>query len=93
VNEAAEFKLRAERKAGEMLREMPKHPPGPAKQDPSHDDRDPPKLEDIGISYSQSSRWQAVASVEERTFEAYIRTVKPSDGELTTAGLLRDEER
>ena len=60
-NDAAELKLSAERKAGALLAEMEKHPPG---RYPSHRVRDiPPKLEDIGISYKQSSRWQVEASV------------------------------
>ena len=63
MNDCAEIKLLAERKAGEMLRDMEMNkgtrlggnivqPPG-----------DEPTLSEIGVSKSQSSRWQAVASV------------------------------
>ena len=67
--EVAALKLRTERKAGVLLAEREKHPPGP---DPSHRVRDlPPKLEEIGISYKQSSRWQLEASVPEEEFERH----------------------
>ena len=55
---------------------MPKHPPGPDKQDRLHDVTDPPKLADIGISRGQSSRFQAVADLPEPDFEAHITAVK-----------------
>ncbi len=51
-NEAAELKVRTERKLGQMLTEMPKHPPGP---DRLLEARDlPPKLRDLGIEQTQS---------------------------------------
>ena len=93
-NHCAEIKLRAERKAGQFLADMPKHPPGPEKQDRLHDVTDPPRLEDIGVSKIQSHRWQQVASVPEGSFEDYVGSVKAqvqngAYSELTTAGLLR----
>jgi spore cortex formation protein SpoVR/YcgB (stage V sporulation) len=44
---AAEIRVRAERRAGELLREMKKHPPGPEKQDQSSVATDPSKLSDL----------------------------------------------
>jgi len=88
-NQCAEIKIRAERRAGELLREQEKHPPGPEKKDQSHDVTDPPKLSDIGISKMQSSRWQAIASIPEEKFEEHITTVKDSGEELTSVGLYR----
>jgi len=58
-NRAAEIKLRAERKAGEMLAGMVKHPGGRPSGNVC------PKgtgLSEIGISRKQSSRWQKVAA-------------------------------
>ena len=51
-NRCAEIRIRAERRGGDMLREMEKHPPGPIPMgDRSHDATDlPPRLEDLGIS-------------------------------------------
>lgn len=87
-NDAAEIKVRAERRLGEMLTGMEKHP-GAAT--PSHDVRTlPPHLADLGIGYMQSSRWQLIARVPETTFDELIRERKEQpDAELTTAYVLR----
>ncbi len=88
-NQCAEIKLRAERRAGEILEDMPKNkgvrlggnvivPPGGE-----------PKLEDIGISKNQSSQWQKIASLPEDVFENHIEETKANKGELTTVGTLR----
>lgn len=94
-NRCAEIKLRAERKAGEMLAASPKAVPSGSNQhqDVSRDLTHPPRLADIGISRDQSSRWQAVAQIPERTFEAHIAATKDAGEELTTASLMRAAER
>lgn len=79
-NMIAEIKLRAERRAGELIKEMPKatgamgNPNGQgAPIVRSHDETaQPPTLNDLGITKSQSSRWQSIASVPEEVFEAEI---------------------
>jgi hypothetical protein len=53
-NRCAEIKIRAERRAGDILSEMGKHPTGPSRGDRSHDGTDPPRLVDLGISNSKS---------------------------------------
>lgn len=55
VEWATEIKVRAERRAGEMLSSMPKLSGRPKKA--SHDTT----LSDLGISRDQSSRWQKLA--------------------------------
>lgn len=74
LNQAAEIKIRAERRAGELI------PPDKDKGggDTSTGNRvlpvqTPPKLSDLGISKMQSSRWQAIASIPEEDFEAHTR--------------------
>jgi len=58
--EAAVLKLDAERKAGQMLTRMQKHPGGDPRGTLYQDDTGlPPTLEQLGITYMQSSRWQA----------------------------------
>jgi hypothetical protein len=84
-NHAAEIKLRAERKAGELLAEMDLH--GGDRKSTSREVR--LKLEEFGISYMQSHRWQLEAGVPEEDFEAFLVSVTGSDQELTTAALLK----
>jgi hypothetical protein len=88
-NWCAEIKLRAERRAGELLREMEKHPGG--NPNLSHDTTGyPPTLEDLGISRDQSSRWQTIASLPEEIFETHIEETKAQGEELTSAGVYRE---
>ena len=48
-----------ERRAGELLREMPKQ--GPGEYQRSHDATAAPSLADLGLTKSDSSRWQRIA--------------------------------
>lgn len=88
-NECAEVKLRAERKAGELLSAAPKQDGGHAARSHRATEVAPPKLADLGVDKSQSSRWQAVARVPEPVFEAHLNETKASGNELTTIGVLR----
>jgi hypothetical protein len=87
-NRCAEIRIRSERRAGEMLRERDRHPPGPSKQDRSHDGTQPPRLEDLGITKNQSSRWQLIASIPEEQFENRVDSLKTNGKELTSTEIL-----
>ena len=88
VEWATEIKVRAERRAGELLRDMEKHPGG--NPNLSHDTTGlPPTLETLGISRDQSSRWQKLAAVDAERFELAVAAAKEVAGEVTTAALLR----
>ena len=51
----------------------------------------PPKLEDIGVTKDQSSKWQRLALlVDESTFERALVQAREKNGELTNAALLRE---
>lgn len=80
-NKLAEIKIRAERRAGELLAETIGHSGG----SPSHRVRDLPE----SISHMQSSRWQLEATVPEGAFEAHVVQVTGRKEELTSAGLRR----
>ena len=84
-NECAELKLRAERKAGEMLRAMPKRSGARDGKTGLHDVT--PLLADVGVSKIQSMRWQQVAAVPEPEFERHLAEAKESKAELTTASV------
>lgn len=83
--DAAELKLRAERRLGELLAEMPKqHGARPA--DTGLHDATP--LSHLGIEKTASARWQRLASIGEEEFERHIAE-RRQVGELTTAGALK----
>lgn len=84
-NKAAELKLRAERKAGKALASLSLH--GGDRRSKRHRDR--LKLADLGISQSQSRRWQMEASVPEATFRRYVEAANTQFVEITASGLLR----
>ena len=61
---AVEIRLRAERRCGQLLKEMEKAKRGPDKITGQRSQRETtdstPTLADLGISKNQSSRWQAM---------------------------------
>lgn len=94
-NHAAEIKLRAERRVGQLLEELKPGGNGSNQhKQSSHDERiaKKPTLEELGISYSQSSRWQAIAALPESEFEKRLDAIKDADKEITTAAMLRFAE-
>jgi hypothetical protein len=88
-NRAAELKLRAERQAGKLLSELTLR--GGDRRSKHHDDR--LKLDHLGISRNQSTRWQAQARVPEKIFRKHIRETCDAGRELTSAGLIRLAKR
>lgn len=97
INWAVEIKVRAERRAGELLQAMPKNSGqqtqfkpktgGPKKVPPS---REPLTLSDLGISKNDSSTWQKLAAIPEPEFEAAVAEKKASGEPLNTRSLARD---
>ena len=92
---AAAIKVNAERKLGQLLAktELARGAPGNQytgkKVVRSQDATGPVRLQDIGISKSDSSRAQAIASLPAPTFARYVSECVESRQEPTTAGLLR----
>jgi hypothetical protein len=84
-NYAAEVKLRAERKAGQLLSKLKLW--GGDRRSRLHGDT--LKLEEVGLSRLQSSRWQLEGSVPEQVFEAYVVKARDEHKELTARGLIR----
>ncbi len=84
-NRAAEVKLRAERQAGKLLAQMTLR--GGDRRSKNHDER--LKLDDLGISRNQSTRWQMEARVPENVFREHIREMCDAGKELTSARLMR----
>lgn len=98
---ATEIKVRAERKAGEMLRksaesgERAMARSNLVNSPKSHDSTSAtsPTLAQIGITKDQSSRWQSLASMSDSHFETAVETAKESAGEVTTAFMLREAKK
>ena len=84
IKKAEEIKLRAERRAGELLKETAKQG-GDRQSEQGKAMSNGTTLVDMGISRDQSSKWQKIASIPEEKFENYIAVEK----ELSTAGVLR----
>lgn len=100
-NQAAEIRILAERRAGELLVDMTMHPGARGEGRPRKYGRKirlsscvtayPPKLDDLGVTRNQSSKWQRLAKlIDEDTFERALTRAKEKNVELTTAALLRE---
>lgn len=83
IRKAEEIKLRAERRAGELLKETPRAKGGnPNLSQPVSGCE---TLSDMGITHNQSSKWQKIANIPEEKFENYLEV----EEELSTAGALK----
>jgi hypothetical protein len=90
-NQAAEIRLFAERRAGQLLVDMQVTGERQAKEcgRPTKVSS-PTTLPKLGITRDQSSKWQRMARmIDDATFEKAVIQAKENDGELTTTGLLR----
>jgi len=92
---ASEIKVRAERKAGEMLAEMKVNGSRAKATDNLKAGPKSPEvtsgttLDSIGVSKKQASTWQKVAAIPEEKFEKAVAATKESAGVVTTAAVLR----
>lgn len=84
-NQAAEIKLRAERKAGKLLADLALR--GGNRKSKSQTES--LMLADLGINRNQSSRWQQMAAVPETQFQRCLDETKAAHEELSAAGLRR----
>ena len=95
ANHAAEVKLRAERKAGELLQQLERAPHDrgnqhvAASQSVTQPSQYAEVLSDNDINRMTAHRWQTVATVPDEIFEEHVVTVQQEQRELTSAGLLR----
>lgn len=84
-NDFAEIKLEAERRAGELLLNMDKHPGAATRL---HDATSlPSTYEELGIEKTQAHRWQILAGVSLAAYREWLAKVKEAGGEITSVGL------
>jgi len=73
VRKACQIKLRAERRAGELIKIMEKAPPGPHTAIRYQaDTMRVPTYEEQGISKLDASKWQRIAAIDKEDFETWI---------------------
>ena len=82
---ACEIRLRAERRAGQLLAARMKAKGGQPKNPSQHASTSPAALANLGISHDQSARWQKLAAIPDLDFEATFAT---SDRKPSTASLI-----
>ena len=93
-NDIAEIKLRAERRAGELLAEFERGKTGPKLPDRLSDNSEYRQaLEDAELNERTARRWQTEAALPEETFEQHVAETKASQKELTSAGVYRLAQR
>jgi N6-adenosine-specific RNA methylase IME4 len=95
ITQATDIRMRAERRAGELLHEMAER--GERRE---HSQRSrgatstdlPPKLSDLGISKTQSSRWQRLAALDADTFESRVGAASKCAYDRMTGRFLKEAE-
>lgn len=89
-NHAAEVKLRAQRRGGEILQQIERSNGGrPKKNSEQAAPSFSSQLEALEIEETAAKRWQNIAKMPEEKFEDFIAETKESGGEITTAGALK----
>lgn len=97
-NDAAEITLRAERRMGELLIEMPKATGAAGKGRPKKGGTDqappksskaqPPTLAELHIERKEAARWQKLAEIPEERFAAHVNSVRARSERITTSGVI-----
>jgi DNA (cytosine-5)-methyltransferase 1 len=89
-NAAAEIKIRAECRAGELLKAGPINRGGRPSENSSHDESGfVPTLSDHGIDHNESFRWKRMAGISEEVLACHIEETNGHGKELTTASVLK----
>ncbi len=93
ANHAAEIKLRAERKAGELLAQLERNNNGGDRHSsvfqPGILSEYTAVLTENDIAPVTAYRWQTAATVPENVFESFVDRIKRGQTELTSASVLR----
>ncbi len=76
IGYATEIRMRAERRAGELLAEMKEKGERRGEHNEKTSSTPQPVLSDLGVSKTQSSRWQKLAATPDVEFEAKVETAK-----------------
>jgi len=90
-NQAAEIRLRAERRAGVLLTELKDRGERAGAGNPQWSDKPTiATLADLGVTKDHSSLWQTLGTIPEKKFNAFIAQAKGKNRELTTGSVLQE---
>ena len=90
IEKATEIRVRAQRKAGEMLAKAKASGDLRGTGNPQLSAAPTIGLDAIGVTRDQSSRYQQLAAMPDEHFETAVATAKATAGEVTTAFMLRE---
>jgi hypothetical protein len=92
IQYATEIKVRAERRCGELTREIDKSPGGQPKNSPHRRESSSKAktLQSMGITTQEASRYEQLAAMPAKHFETAVATAKETVGQITTAFMLRE---
>jgi hypothetical protein len=88
LQHATEIRLRAERRAGELLAATPDTPRGRRPKElalESKANSRPPTLAELGVTDTQSAKWQKLAALPEEKFEIRVEHAKARVEGMTTS--------
>ena len=97
ITHATEIRMRAERRAGELLTEMAQRGERATSKDTLSRGRtvlprEAPKLSDLGVTKTQSSRWQRLAALDPGTFERDVTRASTDAYGRMTQRFIREAE-
>jgi N6-adenosine-specific RNA methylase IME4 len=94
INWATEIRMRAERRAGEMLRSMGERRGGDKKSNSQVSEFDRPSNKKLGITDTQSWRWQKLSALAQEEFEQRVKEAQQqATHALDTTRQQRSEEK
>jgi hypothetical protein len=91
-NHAAEVKVRAERKAGELLKQLERGKGGGDHSLPVVTSEYKDVLDEQGINRTTVHRWQQLAEMPELVFEQHLEETR-GERPITTSGVIQDVKR
>jgi hypothetical protein len=93
ITQATEIRMRAERRAGQLaqMKERKERDTGKGNRNPAlKSQAATPKLGDFGVTKTQSSRWQKLATLDDKTFETKVENASQRAYDGIVNGLVRD---